>query len=88
MADWKVQSEDEWERQWVEKHGREEFDRRLAIAKAKTKGYKKREWEAAVFYASQFRSIAMQLKPEQLAVAEGWDHRRWEALVNRLAGVG
>ncbi len=87
MADWKVKSQDEWEREWVEKHGRAEYDRRLAIAKAKTKGYPKREWEAAVFYGPQFRSIAMQLKPEQLAVMEGFSHRRWEALVNRLAGV-
>lgn len=35
MAEWKVQSEWEWERKWRGKLGNEEFERRLAIADAK-----------------------------------------------------
>lgn len=87
MADWKVTTPDAWQAECVQKLGREEFDRRLAVANAKVEQFPKRLWKEQMFYGQQFRAVAMQLNADQFRTLEGWDYRRWMALVNRAAGV-
>lgn len=80
---WVIESEKTFEQKHVEALGREEFDRRLAVANAKADQLE--DWQERMFMRPQFQSIAMQLNPTQFATAEGWHGNRWSALVHRLA---
>lgn len=79
---WVIESEQTFEEKYVAALGREEFERRLAVANAKADEL---EWRERMFMRPQFHSIAMQLNPTQFATAEGWSGARWAKLVYKLA---
>jgi hypothetical protein len=85
MAQWQIRNQGDWDAQHREKHGDEEFERRMTVAKAKTEEVE--DWKEQMFYATHFETIAMALKAEHLEVAKDWPYGKWITLVQKMVGV-
>ncbi len=83
-ATWEVSTETAFEKKHVAALGRDEYDRRLAVANAKADELD--DWQEQMFMRAQFQSVAMQMSAEQFKVAsEKWNGDRWSRLIYRLA---
>lgn len=87
-AKWVIDSEDTLRKQWREKWGDEEFERRERIAKEKRDAIPDSRWEEACVVGGQFESVAMQCKQEIFDQLAEKDYKFWIRLVYRVAGVG
>lgn len=84
MAAWVIESEKTFEDKHVAALGREEYDRRLAVANAKADELKD-DWREQMFMRPQFQSIAMQASAETFAKMEKLPGSKWSRLIYRLA---
>jgi hypothetical protein len=85
MAKWVIDSEDSLRKEWREKWGDEEFERRKRIADEKREQYPDSEWEAQIILGNQFESVAMQCSQEVFDKLAERDYKFWGCLVHKVA---
>lgn len=84
---WVIESESEAEARYIEKWGREEFNRRKKVAAEKVDQFPRNEYETRIVVGNQFESVAMQASQEIFDKLENLDYKFWVRLVYKVCGV-
>ncbi len=84
MAQWVIDTNPQQkERDNIARLGKDVYDLRIKTAKAKAEELE--DWREAMFMATQFESVAVQLSGEQFEKMKNLSGDRWAKLIYKLA---